>query len=141
LAAVKAAEEAKERVKTAGLPSPMSEQVDKDPLALTRALQAELKHVGCDPGAVDGQWGKQAKEALANFAQLAKVSLTVEEPTQDALQAVAICAANVKSVGEAEAKRRAAVRAKAAPEGESNKPMTNSSTCYSQGALSPWCGR
>jgi len=146
LAAVKAAEEAKEAVKTAGLPSPISEQVGKDPLALTRALQAELKRVGCDPGAVDGPWGKQAKEALAKFAQLAKVSLTVEEPTQDALQAVAsnrgrICAANVKSVREAEVKRRAAVRAKATPEGESNKPMTNSSTCLSVGALAPWCGR
>src|SRR5262245_16510763 len=107
LAAVKAAEEAKERVKIAGLPPAISEQVNKDPLALARALQTELKRVGCDPGAVNGQWGKEAKEALANFAQLARVSLTVEEPTQGALQAVAskrgrICAANVKSVGEAE---------------------------------------
>src|SRR5262245_11657780 len=57
LAAVKAAEEANERAKTAPLPSPISGQSSKDALALARALQAELKRVGCDPGPVDGQWG------------------------------------------------------------------------------------
>jgi hypothetical protein len=89
LAAVRAAEEAKERVKLAGLPpSPNSEPIAHDPAALARTLQAELARVGCNPGAVDGRWGAQAKEALAKFARLIQVSLTVDEPTPEALNAL-----------------------------------------------------
>ena len=89
LAAVRAAEEAKERVKLAGLPpSPIPEPIAHDPAALTRTLQAELARVGCNPGAVDGRWGTQAKEALAKFARLIEVSLTVDEPTPEALKAL-----------------------------------------------------
>src|SRR5208282_1581679 len=57
--------------------------------ALTRSLQAELKRVGCDPGAVVGGWGAKAKEALHEFGRTAKVTLSAEEPTEEALQAVA----------------------------------------------------
>jgi peptidoglycan hydrolase-like protein with peptidoglycan-binding domain len=60
-----------------------------DTATLSRSLQAELKRVGCDPGAVDGEWGVKAKEALREFSQTAKVTLSVEEPTEDALKAVA----------------------------------------------------
>jgi hypothetical protein len=43
LAALKAAEETQERLKTAGLPpSPLSQQIARDPEALARTLQAEL---------------------------------------------------------------------------------------------------
>src|SRR5262249_14235744 len=35
-----------------------------------RALQTELKRVGCDPGAVDGRWGEKAKAALGQFINL-----------------------------------------------------------------------
>jgi uncharacterized caspase-like protein len=58
-----------------------------DPLALTRSLQAELKRVGCDPGAIDGVWGVGAREALAEFIRLAKLSLPAE-PSAAALDAV-----------------------------------------------------
>ena len=89
LAALKAAEETQERLKTAGLPpSPLSQQIARDPEALARMLQAELARVGCNPGAVDGRWGKQAKVALAKFAHLTRASLTVDEPTPEALQAL-----------------------------------------------------
>ena len=33
-------------------------------MALARALQTELKRVGCDPGNVDGVWGDKAKRVL-----------------------------------------------------------------------------
>lgn len=58
-----------------------------DPLALARSLQVELKRVGCDPGAVDGVWGTGAREALAEFMRLAKLSLPAE-PSAAALDAV-----------------------------------------------------
>jgi uncharacterized caspase-like protein len=58
-----------------------------DPLVLARALQTELKRVGCDPGAVDGVWGAGAREALAEFMRLAKLSLP-SEPSAAALDAV-----------------------------------------------------
>jgi hypothetical protein len=60
----------------------------KDPRALARALQTELKRVGCDPGPVDGQWGRQAEEALSEFARRTKTTLP-HEASQAALQAVA----------------------------------------------------
>jgi hypothetical protein len=56
---------------------------------LARSLQGELKRVGCDPGAVDGPWGAKAKDALREFSRTAKVTLSVEEPTEDALKSVA----------------------------------------------------
>lgn len=59
-----------------------------NPEALTRALQKELKRVGCDPGGVDGVWGEKGKEALSNFKRLAKVPVPADEPTPEALDAV-----------------------------------------------------
>jgi hypothetical protein len=55
---------------------------------LARALQTELKRVGCDPGAVDGKWGEKAKGALAEFARIAKLTLQSDAPSSEALQAV-----------------------------------------------------
>src|SRR5262249_50886327 len=90
LAAVKAADEAKERVKTAALPtSPLPADAPRDPVALTRALQTELKRVGCDPGAVDGRWTAKTTDALSKFSRAAKIALTTEAATEAALQAVA----------------------------------------------------
>jgi hypothetical protein len=59
-----------------------------DSAVIARYLQAELKRVGCDPGAVDGHWGTRAKEALREFNLAAKATLSVESPTEDALRAV-----------------------------------------------------
>ncbi len=56
---------------------------------LARALQAELRRVGCDPGSKDGAWGGKAKAALEQFARLASLSLPpADQPTQAALDAV-----------------------------------------------------
>jgi hypothetical protein len=72
----------------AALPTPQVKQAPRDPEVLTRALQTELKRVGCDPGEIDGIWGDQAREALGNFARSAKLALSMEEPTSAALEAV-----------------------------------------------------
>ena len=59
------------------------------PWALARALQTELKRVGCDPGSVEGNWGTKSKQALGKFVRLSKLSVPTDEPTEVALQAVA----------------------------------------------------
>jgi Caspase domain len=64
---------------------PTDDRADQD--KLVRALQTELKRVGCDPGNVDGVWDDKAKRALAEFARLSKVALPTEAPTSEALQA------------------------------------------------------
>jgi hypothetical protein len=63
--------------------------VSKDPRALARALQAELKRVGCDPGPIDGNWGRKAEDALAEFARQSKTTALAREASQEALKAVA----------------------------------------------------
>jgi Caspase domain/Putative peptidoglycan binding domain len=59
------------------------------PQGLTRALQTELKRVGCDPGSLDGNWGAKSRQALERFQRLSKLSLPSDEPTEAALQSVA----------------------------------------------------
>jgi Caspase domain len=71
---------------SAGTSAPAA--VSKDPRALARALQAELKRVGCDPGPIDGNWGRKAEDALAEFARQSKTTLS-REASQEALKAVA----------------------------------------------------
>jgi uncharacterized caspase-like protein len=102
LAAVKAAEEARKQPGSAKAPQQAVQVASLPPVAepkkvdgsvadtgpLARSLKAELKRVGCDPGTVDGVWGTQAREALAKFARLAKVSLSVDTPTAAALDAL-----------------------------------------------------
>jgi hypothetical protein len=80
---------AKEKVAALPVPEARPQAPGPDPQVLARALQTELKRVGCDPGAVDGRWGPQAREALGDFARAAKLALPSEEPTSAALDAVA----------------------------------------------------
>jgi caspase domain-containing protein len=73
-----------------GVPSGSPATVElEDPATLqaklARALQTELKRVGCDPGAIDGNWGPKAKDALAEFARRAKIELKSDAPTEDLL--------------------------------------------------------
>jgi uncharacterized caspase-like protein len=94
-----------------------------DTATLSRSLQTELKRVGCDPGAVDGAWGTKAKEALREFGRTAKVTLPAEEPTEEALKAVAaqkgrIC---VLKCGANERERGGRCVANAKPEGVTSK--------------------
>ena len=53
---------------------------------LVRAVQTELKRIGCDPGNIDGQWGERAKEALRQYARAAKVALASDEPDAELLR-------------------------------------------------------
>jgi hypothetical protein len=56
---------------------------------LARALQTELKRVGCEPGSLDGNWGAKSRQALAKFARLSKLSVPTGEPSEAALEGVA----------------------------------------------------
>ena len=64
----------------------LSETLDPEDV---RALQTELKRVGCDPGSLDGNWGGKSRHALERFQRLSKLSLPSDEPTEAALQSVA----------------------------------------------------
>jgi hypothetical protein len=59
-----------------------------DRVQLVRSLQTELQRVGCDPGAVDGKWQSRTRNALTEFAKLAKLDLYTEKPSAAALEAV-----------------------------------------------------
>jgi hypothetical protein len=67
-------------------PSPST--LASDPPALARALQAELRRVGCYAGTADGKWGGRTKGALEEFAQRAQLNLRTDEPTLAALDAI-----------------------------------------------------
>ena len=113
---------------SAGEPKPSAGSV-ADPAALTRSLKTELKRVGCDPGSADGAWGTQAKAALAKFARLTKVSLSIDVPTTAALEALAgqkgrVCPLTC-AAGEIESKGRCIAHAAAKPASE--KRVTSAS--------------
>jgi peptidoglycan hydrolase-like protein with peptidoglycan-binding domain len=59
------------------------------PQGLARALQSELKRVGCDPGSLDGTWGAKSRQALERFQRLSKLAFASDEPSEAALQGVA----------------------------------------------------
>ena len=88
------------------------------PLALARALQTELKRVGCYPGSVEGNWGTKSKQALGKFVRLSKLSVPTDEPTEVALQAVAGQKGRICSIecGRGEAEVNGTCVAKARPE-------------------------
>jgi hypothetical protein len=56
--------------------------------AITRNLQTELRRVGCDPGAVDGIWSPQSRDAVSLFNRHAGMDLDIEAATVSALDAV-----------------------------------------------------
>jgi uncharacterized caspase-like protein len=58
------------------------------PPGLARQLQVELQRVGCNPGAIDGEWGDRGEAALQRFARHAKLDIHSDEPTLEALEAV-----------------------------------------------------
>jgi len=55
---------------------------------LARAMQTELKRIGCYPGDIDGVWGGKTKDALKQFSSLTKTSLPSDEPTPQALMVI-----------------------------------------------------
>jgi uncharacterized caspase-like protein len=84
LSAQKAAEEKKEKL-AALSPATKPEAPQVDPV---RALQAELRRVGCNTGAVDGNWNENAQRALDLFNKHAGMTLDVKTASTDALDAV-----------------------------------------------------
>src|SRR5262249_51773311 len=52
------------------------------------ALQEQLKRVGCYEGPIDGDWGANAKQALANFSKFSGQILASDQPTEATLQLV-----------------------------------------------------
>lgn len=157
-AAIRARQEA---TKVAVLPVPATpaDQPDagSDVGALVRAIQTELKRVGCDPGAIDGNWGPRGMEALRKFAGLAKIALTSDQPSEAALGALAkekgrVCPLNCRAT-EIE-KKGECVSAPvpsykgpiSGPKAEKNPPAQASCpSCCQQangcGSWQAWCGK
>jgi len=138
LAAVKAAEEAKERAKTTGSASPIPEDVARDREALTRTLKSELARVGCDPGAVDGRWGAKAIEALRQFNRHAKVSLSVDQPTEGALRAIAVIKHPVCILKSAAHQKLSGGRCVSVAKSEQPAPKAGGSTKLCWPGYAPW---
>lgn len=63
---------------------------ETDPRELALALQTELKRVGCDPGALDGNWGRKGRAAITRFNTHAKLSLPGDQPTLQAIDAIKV---------------------------------------------------
>lgn len=59
-----------------------------DPADIARLLQYHLKRVGCDPGALDGQWTDKSAAALDKFNKREKANFNVKVASLDALDAV-----------------------------------------------------
>ena len=68
---------------------PAIQSAEQDPRSLATRLQVELVRVGCDPGKIDGNWGRKGRSALGDFARHAKLALPVDEPSEAAIEAVA----------------------------------------------------
>ncbi len=66
-------------------PKPDAPVADAD---IPRALQIELRRVGCNTGAADGNWNAAAQKSLALFNKSAGTKLDVKLASADALDAV-----------------------------------------------------
>jgi uncharacterized caspase-like protein len=85
LAAEKAAAEKKEQLAALTPPVEKSEQAALD---IPRALQSELRRVGCNTGVVDGNWSAASQKALDLFNKHSGMKLDVKAASADALDAV-----------------------------------------------------
>lgn len=89
LAEAKAAAEKKAKEeKLAALTSPADKPDQPAAADLPRSLQAELRRVGCNTGAVDGNWNAAAQKALDLFNKHAGLKLDVKVASVDALDVV-----------------------------------------------------
>src|SRR5712672_529613 len=85
----KAASEKKAREEKLAALTPPSDKSDQPNAAdLPRSLQAELRRVGCNTGAVDGNWNAVAQKALDLFNKHSGMKLDVKAASADALDAV-----------------------------------------------------
>lgn len=85
LAVEKAADDKKQQL--AALP-PSPDKPDAASTDLPKALQAELRRVGCNVGAVDGSWSIASQKALDLFNKYSGMKLNVKSASADALDAV-----------------------------------------------------
>jgi hypothetical protein len=70
--------------------SPPAEKSDQPQTALDlpRALQTELRRVGCDTGAVEGGWNATAQDAMGRFNRHTGMRLDIKVASADALDVV-----------------------------------------------------
>ena len=61
---------------------------DRDRRALIRDVQTALSDAGCNPGSIDGFWGRKGKRALRAFNRATGNRLSVEAPTETTLSAL-----------------------------------------------------
>jgi uncharacterized caspase-like protein len=86
LAAEKAAAEKKEQLAAV---SPSADKPDQPAqIDLPRALQSELRRVGCNTGVIDGTWSSASQKALDLFNKHAGMKLDVKSASVDALDAI-----------------------------------------------------
>jgi len=70
-------------------PAPVNAAVPAmDPADIARLLQAHLKRVGCDPGALDGNWTDGSRTAIDQFNKHAHASLDIKIASLEALETV-----------------------------------------------------
>jgi uncharacterized caspase-like protein len=85
LAAEKAGAEKKQQL---AVVPPSADKPEQPAVDLPRALQAELRRVGCSTGAVDGNWNTASQKALDLFNKHAGMTQDFKTATADALDAV-----------------------------------------------------
>ena len=68
----------------APLPPPPAVRLTED-TEFVRALQTELKRVGCLAANVDGKWGEQSKVAFQSYVKFAKLDATLSDPQHEHL--------------------------------------------------------
>ena len=74
-------------VQVAALPTDAS-RTTTNPADLARAVQGELKRVGCYSGAIDGDWSTASRRSLDQFNKYAPAKLDTKLASNDALDAL-----------------------------------------------------
>ena len=83
-----AAEQKTREEKLAALTPPADKSDQPTAVDLPRSLQAELRRVGCNTGAVDGNWNAASQRSLDLFNKHAGLKLDVKVASVDALDLV-----------------------------------------------------
>ncbi len=97
-----------------------------DEADLAKAVQAELKRVGCYQITVDGDWGKGSRTALTSYFLAKKIVPTTLEPTaalfgQLSAESTVVCQARVAKSAVRTGNRAAVETAQAAPTGTATR--------------------
>jgi uncharacterized caspase-like protein len=79
---------AEKQEQLADLSAPAAKPEQQPTTDLPRALQSELRRVGCNTGAVDGNWNAASQRALDLFNKHTGMKLEVKTASADALDAV-----------------------------------------------------